>query len=111
MLAFQLAHARARDAVHRPLDVALLQAKLPSPTIVVDSAAPNREAYLQNPDLGRRLGAACEELPRGAFDLAIVVADGLSASAVHSHAPAVVNALRSQLGACGHCPSGARSDR
>src|SRR5471030_1645262 len=79
MLDFQLAHARARDSVHAVLDVARLQATLAAPTLVVDSAAPDRAAYLQDPDLGRRLAEGAPPLPRGDYDLALVIADGLSA--------------------------------
>ena len=97
MLAFQSAHARARDAVHASLDVARLQAQIGQPTIVVDSAAPDRPAYLRNPDLGRRLGSADLSLWKGDYDLALVVADGLSATAAHAHAPALIQALLAQL--------------
>src|SRR5471032_1526722 len=79
MLAFQLAHARARDAVHAELDVEGVRAAIAQETLVVASAAPDRAAYLANPDLGRRLDARSPALPRGDFDLVIVVADGLSA--------------------------------
>ena len=97
MLAFQLAHARARDAVHAAMDVEQIAAAIDGPTLVVDSAAPDRTTYLQRPDLGRRLSPAAPALPRGDFDLSIVVADGLSATAVHAHATAVVTALIAQL--------------
>jgi ethanolamine ammonia-lyase small subunit len=97
MLAFQLAHARARDAVHAALDVDALKHALGRPSIVVDSAAPDRAAYLQNPDLGRRLSPGAPPLPKGDFDLAIVLADGLSAIAVQAHGPAVVQALFERL--------------
>jgi ethanolamine ammonia-lyase small subunit len=97
MLAFQLAHARARDAVHAELDVEAVDAAIARETIVVHSAAPDRPAYLANPDLGRRLDARTPTLPHGDFDLAIVVADGLSATAVHAHAPGVVAALAARL--------------
>ncbi|MYM75665.1 ethanolamine ammonia-lyase subunit EutC, partial [Duganella sp. FT134W] len=57
-LEFQLAHARARDAVHLALDpVALgeaLHAASGLPCISLHSAAPDRNTYLQRPDLGRR---------------------------------------------------------
>jgi ethanolamine ammonia-lyase small subunit len=96
MLALQLAHARARDAVGAALDVDTLQRAIAGPTIVVDSAAPDRLAYLQNPGLGRRL-ADGTALARGDYDLAIVVADGLSAKAVQAHAPTVVAALVTRL--------------
>ena len=98
MLALQLAHARARDAVAAALDVEALQRAISRPRIVVDSAAPDRLAYLQNPGLGRRLADDAPPLPRGEYDLVIVVADGLSARAVQTHAPAVVAALYARLG-------------
>jgi ethanolamine ammonia-lyase small subunit len=95
MLAFQLAHAKARDAVHAALDVEALSAELGGEVLVVKSAAPDRAAYLADPDLGRRLSSAA--LPHGDFDLAIVVGDGLSATAVQAHAAAVVAALGARL--------------
>src|SRR5579871_880535 len=97
MLAFQLAHARARDAVLQSLDVERLAADLVTPTVLVHSAAPNRETYLKDPDLGRRFQPQTATLARGEYDLAIVVADGLSALAVQSHAPSVVRALTARL--------------
>src|SRR4051812_26573105 len=60
-LAFQLAHARARDAVHHALDTATLAhtlAQAGQACIVLASAAPDRNTYLQRPDLGRRLAPA-----------------------------------------------------
>jgi len=97
LLAFELAHARARDAVHAVLDVDALTTAFTRSTIVVDSAAPDRAAYLRNPALGRRLSDRAPELPRDEYDVAVVVADGLSATAVQRHAPAVVAALSERL--------------
>jgi ethanolamine ammonia-lyase small subunit len=97
MLAFQLAHARAQDAVHAGLDVDRLRSEIERPTILVESAAPDRSAYLRRPDLGRRLGAHDLSLSRGGYDLALVVADGLSATAVHAHGPALIRALAGRL--------------
>jgi ethanolamine ammonia-lyase small subunit len=96
MLAFQLAHARARDAVQATLDVEALRAGFDLPSLVVGSAAIDRETYLKNPDLGRRL-ADRTPLPRGDYDVVFVVADGLSATAAHKHAADVVRALAVQL--------------
>ncbi len=92
-LDFQLAHAQARDAVHLPFDAEHLAARLPGPSLLLHSAAKDRDTYLQRPDLGRRLSQqSAEELdlyranhPEG-YDLALVVADGLSALAVERHA-------------------------
>ena len=50
--------------------------------ILLHSAAKDRQTYLQRPDLGRKLDESSLErlhgLPKAAFDLAIVIADGLS---------------------------------
>lgn len=98
-LAFQLAHAKARDAVHTPLDTMALTAQLSEAghaAIVVESAAGNRAVYLARPDLGRRLSdpslAKLSE-PMVVPDVAIVAADGLSSTAVTAHATAVIAAL------------------
>jgi ethanolamine ammonia-lyase small subunit len=93
-LDFQYAHAQARDAVHLPFDREALLAELGTrgrDCLALRSAAPDRHTYLQRPDLGRRLddeSAARLAEPGQAkgFDLAVVVADGLSALAVHRHA-------------------------
>ncbi|MDE2574034.1 MAG: ethanolamine ammonia-lyase light chain EutC, partial [Rhodospirillales bacterium] len=60
-LAFQAAHAAARDAVHTPLDVAALRADLAALGLAsrgVRSACPDRATYLLRPDLGRTLHPA-----------------------------------------------------
>lgn len=108
-LDFQLAHARARDAVHVPLDAEALRRALhtawpasPSPPVLAHSAAADRHVYLQRPDLGRRLDAASRAALAslgGSRDLGIVVADGLSAPAVARHAPPFLAALHSRLAA------------
>jgi ethanolamine ammonia-lyase small subunit len=99
LLDFQYAHARARDAVAARVDFTALAAALqPTPCVQVCSAASDRATYLRRPDLGRRLAAADESgLPAGPFDAAIVVADGLSANAVGSHAVPMLDAIRARL--------------
>ncbi|BAT19761.1 MULTISPECIES: ethanolamine ammonia-lyase subunit EutC [Asaia] len=94
VLGFQAAHAQARDAVHTPLDVpALSQALLPAVPVVVTSAAQDRPTYLRRPDLGRQLDdASRDSLKSGKWDLAIVLADGLSARAVSGYGPALFHA-------------------
>lgn len=89
LLAFQLAHAKARDAVLNGLDCASFASFEP---IIVHSSAPNRAAYLRRPDLGRRL-AHPEKIERGDYDAVLILADGLSATAVHRHAGPVLDAL------------------
>lgn len=92
LLALRLAHAQARDAVAAELDPVALAEALGAPVLVVDSAAAGRREFLLRPDLGRRL-ADGTTLPAGPFDLAVVLADGLSARAVQDHAPALLRAL------------------
>ncbi|MFC5478696.1 ethanolamine ammonia-lyase subunit EutC [Massilia suwonensis] len=103
-LDFQLAHARARDAVHQALDTASLAQALatawPGEPLRLHSAAGNRNVYLQRPDLGRRLDDASRALlgPHAqGYDLAIVVADGLSALAIEQNAAPFLAALRPLL--------------
>jgi ethanolamine ammonia-lyase small subunit len=111
-LDFQMAHAHARDAVHLALDADALARAIESawpeagPCLTLHSAAANRNVYLQRPDLGRRLdapshaalaahgGLAAGELP---YDVAFVVADGLSALAVAQNAAPFLQALRARL--------------
>jgi ethanolamine ammonia-lyase small subunit len=96
-LEFRAAHAAARDAVHQPLDPAVVRAQLPDVEFIeVHSAAPDRATYLQRPDLGRQL-AEGTSLPRVDADLAVVIADGLSPRAVHEHAAGLVTALLQRL--------------
>lgn len=90
------AHALARDAVHLPLDVSAVVDDLGAlglgEPVVVESAAPDRAAYLTRPDLGRRPASSVPEATRPT-DLAVVVADGLSATAVATHAVPLLRAL------------------
>jgi ethanolamine ammonia-lyase small subunit len=96
LLDFRLAHGRARDAVHEPLDAARLAsalAGLSDPVVAVASAAVTRSDYLLRPDLGRALpaDAAAALAPHaGHYDVAFVAADGLSARAVQTHAQPVL---------------------
>ncbi|MGE5516745.1 MAG: ethanolamine ammonia-lyase subunit EutC [Bacteroidota bacterium] len=94
LLDFQLAHARARDAVHGAVDFAVLAAQFPDhDTVTVHSAAADRATYLRRPDLGRRLDDSSRPLLQaGEYDAAFVIADGLSAAAVNDHATALVHA-------------------
>lgn len=138
-LAFQLAHARARDAVHLELDVKAVQkaiqqiwmrVKSAQPKVdseanqgqsgvdetfevlTLQSAAADRNTYLQRPDLGRRLSPSSRDallallppsdLPeQRAFDVAFVVADGLSALAIGSHAVPFLELVMPKLDAEG----------
>jgi ethanolamine ammonia-lyase small subunit len=89
LLAFQMAHAKARDAVLNDLNS--LNFALYEP-LIVHSSALNRATYLRRPDLGRRL-ADPEKIERGDYDAVLIVADGLSATAVHRHAGPALDSL------------------
>jgi ethanolamine ammonia-lyase small subunit len=100
VLGFALAHARARDAVHMRLDAERIETafgQLGSATLRVASAAQSRDVYLRRPDLGRRLSdesrARLQRLQQPPSDLAVVIADGLSATAVHAHAVPLLSAF------------------
>lgn len=95
-LDFQFAHARARDAVHLPFNHQQISQHLQAhdlESVLVHSAADNRDMYLQRPDLGRKLNSASQEVLKAysqhnpqPIDLAVVVADGLSSLAIEHHA-------------------------
>lgn len=99
LLEFKLAHARARDAVHEPLDQARLAADLGGlglPVRTAVSAAEDLQIYLMRPDLGRRLADGSEAALKkdaGQYDVAIIICDGLSARAVQMHARPVLAEL------------------
>jgi ethanolamine ammonia-lyase small subunit len=118
LLDFQLAHARARDAVHAPFDARALAeeiGQLEVSTLCLASAAPNRETFLRRPDLGRRLDEPSREalavaaaalstcdadsgvevssaLDAARFDLAIIISDGLSALATQRQVAPLLSA-------------------
>ncbi|MDH0646812.1 ethanolamine ammonia-lyase subunit EutC [Pseudomonas sp. GD03858] len=110
-LDFQFAHAQARDAVHLPFDHAGLRQQLSDrgrDSLLLHSAASDRHQYLQRPDLGRRLHEDSAQRLRehaqanpGGVDLAIVVADGLSALAVHRHTLPLLARFEEQAAADG----------
>ncbi|WLH45624.1 ethanolamine ammonia-lyase subunit EutC [Pseudomonas beijingensis] len=110
-LDFQYAHAQARDAVHLAFDHQGIRAQLTErgrESLLLHSAAADRHSYLQRPDLGRRLDEASAQTLQdyaaahpGGVDLAIVVADGLSALAVHRHTLPFLARLEEQTAADG----------
>jgi ethanolamine ammonia-lyase small subunit len=106
LLRFQLAHARARDAVHHELDAPALEARLRAAgwdTLLVQSAAADRRTFIARPDLGRILGEASRQAladrppPPEPWDCALVVADGLSALAIERHATGLLECLVPRL--------------
>lgn len=106
-LAFQADHAKARDAVHLPLDYALLKKDLQqfgSPILTLASNVDTRETYLQRPDLGRHLcHDAIEQLQqyhqetKQHYDIAITITEGLSSLAITENITSMLSALLPQL--------------
>jgi ethanolamine ammonia-lyase small subunit len=115
-LEFQLAHARARDAVHLALDAEALVRdfaaglpQAPLPALLLRSAAESRGIYLQRPDLGRKLDPASRAVvqslaeprqgqhPARPWDVALVIADGLSALAIEQNALPFMQVLMPRL--------------
>jgi ethanolamine ammonia-lyase small subunit len=116
MLAFQLSHAQARDAVIFPLDIETLAQQLTSIEALNTIAAPihlhsqaiDRTSYLQRPDLGRKLNQKSrqilldfmnkqEQSPTHNYDLGIVVVDGLSSLGVQTNAHPFITDLLALL--------------
>lgn len=103
LLDFQLAHARARDAVHGSFDPSALATEVEADglqAIVVASAAHSRAEYLRRPDLGRSLDPHSREKLRdigGPFDVIFIVADGLSPRAVQMQGAPLIRAIRERL--------------
>jgi ethanolamine ammonia-lyase small subunit len=97
---FQLAHGRAKDAVYAGIEAERIVAELGDlgcEALRLRSAAPDRPTYLRRPDLGRRLDGpsrqSLAERPHLAPEVAFVIADGLSATAVNAHAVALLEAV------------------
>lgn len=107
-LELKLAHAHARDAVYSELDIEKLSVDLKQfelPVVLLHSKAAYREQYLQRPDLGRELDqpsvGAVKDYSYDKTDVAIIIADGLSATAVNHNAAALLKILMPQLQAAG----------
>jgi ethanolamine ammonia-lyase small subunit len=104
LLDFQLAHAKARDAVHATMNASAVAADIrdvsQNGVVHLHSAAPDRTTYLQRPDHGRKLDDASRDLlltlgqnRSKRWDLVPVITDGLSALAVERHAAKVLKEL------------------
>ncbi|MGW5524159.1 ethanolamine ammonia-lyase subunit EutC [Gordonia sp. NPDC003950] len=96
VLRFQSDHAAARDAVHTPMSTdtildGLRGLGLGEP-VTVTSRATDRAEYLRRPDLGRVPDDLAAVQNSGA-DIGIVLADGLSATAIDDHGVALAAAI------------------
>jgi ethanolamine ammonia-lyase small subunit len=103
-LEFQLAHAKARDAVCHRADLDGVCRELAAKglaSVPVASSAADLATYLRRPDLGRRLDEASRErldaAPGAGSDLCLVVADGLSGLAAERHAVPLAVAVAERL--------------
>ncbi|MBV9979542.1 ethanolamine ammonia-lyase subunit EutC [Bradyrhizobium sp.] len=99
-LNFRADHARARDAVHIPLDFAPLEEALGSQgwsVVHLRTAVKDRSEYLRRPDLGRRLSQEARALLQGqamGSDVVMMAADGLSSSAISGNLTPLAARLR-----------------
>ena len=100
VLEFATAHAAARDAVHRPLDLDTLVADVAAvglgDPLVVTCRAADRGEYLRRPDLGR-MPADLESVSTTDADIGFVLADGLSPIALSEHGASLLSALKEVL--------------
>ncbi|HUP12022.1 MAG TPA: ethanolamine ammonia-lyase subunit EutC [Niastella sp.] len=100
LLQFRLAHAHARDAVYAVLDQQMLLNDLQAlqrAAFTLQTQAGSRSEYLQFPHKGRRLHVKSYdqlvEFNSTGYDVSIVLADGLSATAINNHAIPVLKLL------------------
>lgn len=111
LLAFQLAHAQAIDAVHTQLDAKRLAEELSAQAwapnaapFLLHSRATDRATYLQRPDYGRRLDEHSAHIldqhsaeNTAEYDLAIAIVDGLSSLAIEQNTLPFLQALFAHL--------------
>lgn len=107
LIDFQVAHAEARDAVWKEWDCEQFQTQVEEQfgsAIRIDSQAESRTLYLKRPDLGRSLNSKSLEALKVSqaqgFDIALIVSNGLSTTAVETHALPFLRVLRESLKGC-----------
>lgn len=106
-LEFQLAHAIARDALHQPWQIDRFAESLATQDwqpLPLATAVDSRQQYLQRPDLGRMLDQASRDtlqnLGPSNADVALIVSNGLSSSAVNLHGFPLLKAIMSAYANC-----------
>lgn len=104
VLKFKIAFAHAKDAVYSQLEINKLQNELSEIGVshcLLQSQAQSRAEYLQRPDKGRQLDRKSvlelQKIEPSEPEVAIVLADGLSATAINLHAIPVLKSLISAL--------------
>ncbi len=106
-LDFQLAHAMARDAVHQTWQVdefaKAITLKGLQP-LVLATPIGHREQYLLRPDLGRCLDQPSrqrlESLMNPSIDVALIISNGLSSTAVDQHGLGLLDAIVAAYAQC-----------
>lgn len=100
-LDFQLAHAQARDAVRIPWDIEAFACQvrdLGENILILTTQVSARDEYLRRPDLGRSLDEASRnrlENPVAAgTEVALIITNGLSTTAVEQHGIPLLRAIR-----------------
>lgn len=97
------AHARARDAVHAAMNHETLQQALAQyhlPVLALQTQAGSRQEFLLRPDRGRKLSPdslKTLQTQRGAYDISLIIGDGLSARAIQAHVAGLFSALMPKL--------------
>jgi ethanolamine ammonia-lyase small subunit len=104
VLKFKMAFAHAKDAVYSQLEINKLQnelAEIGVSNCLLQSQAQSRAEYLQRPDKGRQLDRKSvlelQKFEPSEPEVAIILADGLSATAINLHAIPVLKSLISAL--------------
>ena len=102
LLQFKLAHAKAIDAVHLPFRKEFIAQQIENTVgaavLRLQSAAKDRSEYLRRPDLGRLLSDESIRLIQSTtkasqYDVSLVIADGLSSTAIEKNILPVLNIL------------------
>jgi ethanolamine ammonia-lyase small subunit len=108
LIDFQVAHAEARDAVWKEWDCESFRRQVEQQfgsAIQVESKAGTRTLYLKRPDWGRSLSdeslEALKTSEAQGFDIALILSNGLSTTAVETHALPFLRVLRESLKGCG----------
>jgi ethanolamine ammonia-lyase small subunit len=100
LLDFQLAHAQARDAVLFPWGIAAFAEEVrgfAADALILDTCVSSRDEYLRRPELGRILSKESRTRLRnasaGEADVALIVTNGLSSTAVELHGIPLLQAI------------------
>jgi ethanolamine ammonia-lyase small subunit len=100
LLNFQLAHALARDAVHVPWEIKAFAEQLRGlgeEALILATPVADRADYLRRPDHGRVITeesrSRLKSAATGGVDVALIVTNGLSSTALHRHGIPLLRAI------------------